>query len=106
MIQELIKITNTIIDERTNDVWEIFLDYIEKNAESGYKDITDTLAYSSEFDLYAIFYKIGVQERFHYPTMRLNGFRSPCDYQGDINKIKLYDPATLENIYKSYIVGK
>lgn len=106
MIQELIKTTNVIINEKTNDRWEMFLDYIEKNAESGYKDISDILAYSSEFDLYAIFYNLGVQERYHYVTMRLNGYRSPCDYLGDVNKIKLYDPTMLETIYKSYIVEK
>jgi len=106
MIIELIKTTKTTIDERTNDKWETFLDYINNNAENNLVDIPDTLAYSSEFDFYAILYSLNVQERYHYPTMRLNGYRSPCDYLGDINKIRLYDATMLETIYKSYIEEK
>lgn len=106
MIQELISTTNVVLNERTNDRWELFLDYIHENAESNLKDISDTLAYSSEFDLYALFYSLNIQERYHYPTMRLNGYRSPCDFQGDVNKIRLYDSTVLENIWKSYIVEK
>ena len=74
--------------------------------ESNLIDIPDTLAYSSEFDLYAIFYREKVPERYHYPMMRLNGFRSPCDYKGDINKIRLYEPGALETVYKTYIMEK
>lgn len=106
MIQSLIKQTNNIINEKVNDNWETFLDYIKENAESNYVDIADTLAYSSEFDFTAILYNLKVQERFHYPTMRLNGYRSPCDYRGDVNKILLIDSAFLETIYSSYILEK
>lgn len=106
MITELIKTTNVTIDEKTNDKWETFLDYIMENAESNLIDISDTLAYSSEFDYYAILYSLNVQERYHYPTMRLNGYRSPCDYLGDVNKVRLFDATMLETIYKSYIVEK
>ena len=106
MVQSLIKITIGTTTSSVNDRWEMFLDYIKENVESNLIDIPDTLAYSSEFDLYAIFYREKIPERYHYPMMRLNGFRSPCDYKGDINKIRLYEPGALETVYKTYIMEK
>lgn len=106
MIQSLINTTVNTITDRQIDDWELYLDYIRTSIGSEEMPIKDSVAYANEFDLYAIFCAENIPERYYYPLMRLNGFRSPCEFDGNLKKLRIWDANGLDTIYKTYIIRK
>ncbi len=103
MLTDLIVTTNEIIDKNMNNKWEQYLSYIKRTSK--YEDITleTAEAFANEFDLYAILTKMGIPERYHYPIMRLNNYKSPTDFDGTNKKLKIYPSSTLDGIYVKII---
>lgn len=106
MIQDLIATTTNPITDRVINDWELYLDYIRATVDSNEMEISDSDAYANEFDLYAIFYDKKIPDRYHYPLMRLNGFRSPCEFDGNLKKLRIWSGTGLDDVYKTYIVRK
>lgn len=105
MLTDLLKTGTEVITKDTNNKWEMYINYIKKNGT--YQEITiDTAyAYADAFDIYATFTKMGIAERFHYPLMRLNNYKSPADFDGTNRKLLIYDSSFMESIYIKYIIS-
>lgn len=103
MLSDLLSTGTEIITKKKNTIWEQYLKFIKLN--SSYEDITLETAYASAdaFDLYAIFTKMGIAERFHYPLMRLNNYKNPSEFTGENRQLKIYDASFMDSIYVKYI---
>lgn len=103
MLNDLLNTGKDIINRKVNNRWEQYLNFIKKN--SSYEDVLLETAYASAdaFDLYATFTKMGIAERFHYPLLRLNGYRNPSEFTGENRKLKIYAADFMESIYVKYI---
>lgn len=103
MLNDLLKTGTDTITKKTNNRWEQYLKFIKKN--SNYEDITLETAYAAAdaFDLYATFTKMGIAERFHYPLMRLNGYKNPSEFTGENRQLKIYDASFMDSVYIKYI---
>lgn len=103
MLNDLLKTGTDTINKKVNNRWEQYLNFIKKN--SSYEEITIETAYASAdaFDLYAIFTKMGIAERFQYPLMRLNGYKNPSEFTGENRNLKIYAADFMESVYIKYI---
>lgn len=101
-MQALTGLITTGIDTITSDInrkWEHYIEYIKNTSE--YEDVLlDTAhAHANTFDLSAIFTKMKIQERYHYPMMRLNGYKTPTDFDGSNKKLRIYPANFMDGIY-------
>lgn len=103
MLNDLLKTGTETITKKTNNRWEQYLNFIKKNSSS--EDITLETAYANAdaFDIYALFNKMGIAERFHYPLMRLNGYKAPSEFTGENRELKIYAASFMDSVYIKYI---
>lgn len=62
---------------------ESHLTYFLNNKITGAIAVEPAVAYKYRGDLYGMLKEIGVESKYHYMVMRLNGYKSSADYQGD-----------------------
>ena len=62
---------------------ESHLTYFLNNKITGSITVEPTMAMKYRGDLFGMLKEIGVQSKYHYMVMRLNGYKSSADYLGD-----------------------
>lgn len=62
---------------------ETHLAWLRSSTEMEVVAITPQLGYKYEGDFYGALTELGIPAYLHWTTMRLNGLRSPSDYNGD-----------------------
>lgn len=104
-LTDLITTTTETITADMNNKWEQYIEYIKKTSKYEAVTIDTAHAFANIFDLNAIFTKIGIQERYFYPMLRLNGYKSPTDFDGNNKEIKIYPANTLDSFYLKIIAS-
>jgi len=89
-----------------NNKWELILEEIKKQYEYELVDVPGAIASANEFDLHAVFVYYQLPERYWYPLMRLNGFKSPTDFNGKKISLKIYGAVSLQSVYNKYIINE
>lgn len=104
-ILEFIKTGTEVISPEINNKWETILEEIKKQYSYELLEVPGAIASANEFDLHAIFVHYGFPERYWYPLMRLNDFKSPTDFNGKKITLKIYGATALQGIYTKYIIN-
>jgi hypothetical protein len=53
---------------------------------------------ANKYDFYGLLTDMGIAMQYWWPTMRMNGYRSPADYQGAILTILIPNNNRIDNI--------
>jgi len=81
---------------------ESHLTYLRSSETLRSVEITSFQGYKWEGDLYGLLDVIGIQKKYHYITMRVNGYDSSSDFKGDVEYLLVPDfntINTLKNIF-------
>ena len=83
--------------------WNSVIDTLRQYSVTKVKEISPVDSEKYKFDLWGLFKnEIGVDEKFIYPHIRVNGYDSSNQYEGKKLKFKLLDPSTLERYHKLF----
>lgn len=58
--------------------------------------------YKYEGDLYGVLDDLGIHKKFHYVTMRLNGYEHSGDFKGDRQQLAIPDYNEIEQLRSIY----
>lgn len=65
-------------------------------------DIVPMDAYRFEYDFFGLLRYLGIQPRYHWVVMRVNGLASPADYQRDKLSILIPNFDLVENLFSYF----
>lgn len=60
--------------------------------------IEPAIAYKYRYDFYGLLAEKGISEPLRWPTLRLNGYRNPMEYDGLVIEIKMVHQTSFEDI--------
>lgn len=65
-------------------------------------EVQDQLVYKFEGDLFGLLRVLGIDDQYHWLTMRLNGMNSPLEFDKRFSQLKLPSPDVVDRIMSIY----
>lgn len=102
---DMLSIPEDVVKER--DYYELFeshVTYLKNLSSTQVTSITEHQASIYQGDFYGLLYKLGVEKKYHYPIMRVNGLLASSNYDGKTTEIilpSLSEMNAITTIYSS-----
>ena len=83
-------------------ILESHLTYMRFNNNLSIVDVSKHQNYKYEGDLYGLLDDLSIEKKYHFITIRLNGYESSNDFKGDTNFLVLPDFNLIEMLHSVY----
>ena len=91
------------VDRDYYEVLESHLEYMKKHASTRRRDFGLDEAAKYKGDFYGLLYSLGVDKKYYYPIMRVNGLSNSGEYDGLMNSIMHPSEEVLNDITTIYL---
>lgn len=94
--------TTLLITKRANQIWDTVIPHLTNSVTN--TSIAPGIARRYKNDFYGVLAAIGIDRRFWYPHLIVNGYTTPVAYPGDLYTIKRIDTPLLLK-YENSVYG-
>ena len=90
-------------DERFRNCIEDHLSYLKEPANVNQLTFDNGIAYKYENDFIGLLLYLKIPKERHWLTMRINGYTSPIQYNGDVNFVNIPNDNAIETLRTTWV---
>jgi len=94
--------TDLLITKRTNQLWDTVIPHLA--AKVTVTGVDPAVARRYKNDFYGVLASVGIDKKFWYPHLVVNGYSTPTAFNGDVYTIKRINTPLLLK-YESSVLG-